>query len=633
VKGVPEQEDERSLHSWSGHSFADSLRAGAYAVVKGQANLDKINVFPVADADTGANLAATLSAAAAGLGRMPPAAIGAAARKAADAALLGARGNSGAIFAQFLHGLAEGLHSKHHVVAGEFALAAAGGVDSAYLAVQNPREGTILSVLKAWARELGANAERAPDFRELMIRALEAARVALAATPSQLQVLARNRVVDAGGQGFVYFLEGMLDPLHGRHTTTTDAQALRSFSVAAEYRELTGLSGPHAHGFVARGPGVFAGALEVDDRFRYCAEALVAGDRLDRERIQSAVSHLGESLVVAGGTHQMRVHLHTNEPAAFRLALEQVARVDSFKIDDMVAQQRGARASTIALVTDSTVDLPEAAQLRFGMVMVPLTVTLGGKTYLDRVELESPDFYSLVRSSDDLPRTSQPSRADFRRVYETLLEQHEAVMSIHLSARMSGTYQAALGAASDIDPARVRVVDAHHLSVGLGLVVEAAGEAIQAGASLGQVVAAAEAASRSTRVYGAVRSLEFAVKGGRVSARVARLAGLIELKPVVLFDEEGAARVDRGHLGFSRAIRGIARRAADFAGDGPARVALTHADSPAAAAYLLQRLRARFGPDLDIPMLEAGAVLATHAGLGSVAVAVRRMAADAGEAR
>jgi uncharacterized protein len=613
------------LQMFGGHSFADSLRSGAYAVVKGQATLDRINVFPVADADTGANLAATLTAAAAGLGRTPPSGIGTAARLAADAALVGARGNSGAIFAQFLHGLAEGLHLKHDVGVREFALAAAGGVDSAYLAVQDPREGTILTVLRAWARELAAGADSLPDFRDLMAQALRAAQTALAATPTQLQVLARSRVVDAGGQGFVYFLEGMLDPL--KEHRAGDAILLESLTFPAAYEELVGAAGGHPGAFVAGGPGGRSGArlAETDERFRFCAEALLRGEDLDRAVVQGAVGHLGESLVLAGGATHMRVHLHTNEPEVFRGALEALATVESFKIDDMVAQQTAARAATIALVTDSTVDLPEAAQLRSGMVMVPLTVSLGGKTYLDRVELGSSAFYRLLRETGELPRTSQPNRADFGRVYESLLADYESVVSIHLSPRMSGTVQSARAAAGDLDPARIRVVDARHLSVGLGLVVEAAGEAIQGGASLDEVVAVAEDAARNTRVYGATPSLDFAVRGGRVSAKVARLAGLIELNPIILFDEEGAAHTDGAHLGFNRALRGLARRAVDFGAGGDARFAVAHADSPSAVAYVLQQMRKLLGTDRDIPMMECGAVLATHTGLGAIAVAVRRV--------
>lgn len=616
------------METLTGQGFAQILRSGTHAVLRTQDILDRINVFPVADADTGANLAATLSAAASGLGRTPPAAIGSAARVAADAALIGARGNSGAIFAQFLHGLANGLHMKRGVVTSEFALAAAAGVDAAYLAVQHPREGTILSVLRAWAVELSARAPLLLDFRDLMDHGLGAARIALAETPLQLEVLARNRVVDAGGQGLVYFLEGAIDTLRGRHAS--DPITLEALTFPAAYQRLAGGVGSAVSGFFASGRGADRAdrAPNIDERFRFCAEGLLSGKALDHGAVQRAVSHLGESLVVAGGGAHMRVHLHTNEPDLFLGALETLGTVESYKVDDMVEQQAVARAAAIALVTDSTFDLSEAAQLRFGTVMVPLTINIGGRTYLDRVELSSGEFYRLVRQSDVLPRSSQPNRADFRRVYEALLEDHEAVVSVHLSARLSGTYQSALGAAGEVDPQRVRVVDSRHVSVGVGLVLEATGEAIRAGKTLEGVVAAAEAAASNTRVYGATPSLDFAVKGGRVNSKVAYLAGLIKLKPVILFDEEGGANADGGHLGYSRTIRGIARRAAAFADGGPARVAITHADSPAAASYLLQQLHKRFGQQQDIPMTEAGAVLATHTGLGAVAVAVRRLPAD-----
>jgi DegV family protein with EDD domain len=613
------------MYTLSGHGFADLLRSGAYAVVRYQDVLDRINVFPVADADTGANLAATLGAAASSMGRTPPVAIGEAARRAADAALVGARGNSGAIFAQFLEGLAQGLHMKKDAATGDFALAASVGVRSAYLAVQNPREGTILSVLRAWAADMTAHAGRLDDFRDLMDRAVGAARVALAATPTQLEVLARNRVVDAGGQGLVYFLEGMLGTLHG--AGVDEPAALEALTFPPAYRRLAGAAGYAARGFVASGPGSVdgAGPCGTDERFRYCAEGLVGGERLCTESVRQGVGYLGESLVLAGGETRMRVHLHTNEPDLFRAALERLGAVESFKVDDMVEQQAAARAATIALVTDSTFDLPEAAQLRFGTVMVPLTISIGGESFLDRVELSSAEFYRRVRLSDELPRSSQPNRADFRRVYEALLKDHESVVSVHLSARLSGTYQSALGAAEEVDPSRVWVVDSRHVSVGLGLVVEAAGEAIRAGEPIEAVVAAAENAARRTRVYGATPSLDFAVKGGRVDSKVAYLAELIRLRPVVLFDEEGGAHLDGGHFGYLRTIRGIARRAADFAQSHPVRVGITHADAPAAAGYLLDQLRKRFGPRQDIPMMESGAVLATHTGLGAVAVAVRQL--------
>lgn len=198
------------------------------------------------------------------------------------------------------------------------------------------------------------------------------------------------------------------------------------------------------------------------------------------------------------------------------------------------------------------------------------------------------------------------------------------MVSIHIAGRLSGTVLSATLAAESVDPARVLVVDSRHVSVGLGLVVRAAGDAILAGEPVKAVAAAAEAAARETRVYGALPSLDVAVKGGRLSARVARLAGLIELKPLVVFDEEGGVHTDGARLGYFRALRAVAERVARFGSGGPVRVAIVHADGPEAAQYTWQRIRSHLG-ELDIPTLEAGAVITTHVGLGTVAVGVQRI--------
>lgn len=598
------------------------MRAGTYAVLRSQDALDRINVFPVADADTGANLVATLTAASAALGKNPPSDIGPASRLAADAALIGARGNSGAIFAQFLDGLAGGLHLKREVSTGEFALAATAGVDAAYLAVQEPREGTILSVLRAWARYMEAWAQQLTDFRELMGRSLDAARIALADTPLQLEVLRRNKVVDAGGQGLVYFLEGWLGTLQG-HAVIGEHVA-ESSPLPDAYQRVQADSEKGLRAYRAVIPGVQAGIREPEYEYRYCAQVLMTGQKLDREAVRSALEGQGDSLVIAGGSKRMNVHIHTDDADLFHRTLASLGTVEDLKVDDLVEQQAQAKAATTAIVIDSTCDLSEAAQLRLGTVMVPLNISIGGREYLDRVELAPADFYPLVRQNTELPRSSQPNRTDFRRVFEALLEEHEAIVSIHISSRLSGTYQAALGAAQDVDPQRIKVVDSRHVSVGIGLVVEAAGEAIRAGASLEEVAAAAEAAAADTRVFSATPSLEFAVKGGRVKERPARAADLIRLKPVILFDGDGTIHLDGAHLGFNRTLRALARRTMKFADGGPVRLAVTHADSPSNAEYLLRHVR-RYFPMEDIPMLEAGAVLATHTGLGAVAVAVRRL--------
>lgn len=279
--------------------------------------------------------------------------------------------------------------------------------------------------------------------------------------------------------------------------------------------------------------------------------------------------------------------------------------------------------SNIALVVDSTCDLAESARLTYVTAMVPLHVTVGGVSYLDRVDLDPPAFYKLFRSNGQVAHSSQPSVGEFVSVYAGLLERYDAIVSIHIAGRLSGAVQSASLAAETLDPTRVKVIDSRKVSVGVGLVVQAAGEAVLAGQDVQGVVAAAEAAAREIRVFGALQDLDVAVKGGRVSAHAARLATLTDLKPLIVFDDEGGAHTAGARIGFARALRAVADKVAAFAAGGVARLAIAHADGLADAEYLRERFTQLFG-DMEIPVLGAGAVITTHVGLGTVAVAAQR---------
>jgi DegV family protein with EDD domain len=521
---------------------------------------------------------------------------------AADGALEGARGNSGAIFAQFLHGLAGGMAPHQQVDGVQFAVAAGLGTESAYSALQEPREGTILSVLRAWSHELTRRAHE-DEFVEMMHGGLVEARAALAETEHQLKVLALNHVVDAGGQGFVYFLEGLHESLRGRSPQWAPAEAS------------------------PRGiPPFSPGHDEVDDRYRYCSEVLLAPDDgrvLSRDAVMAAVGGLGDSLVVAGGERRLRVHLHTNEPQRFIAAVASLGVLERSKIDDMVLQQLAGRESTVALVTDSTTDMPEEDAFKLGVVTVPLTLVLGDEEYLDGVDITAEGFVRRVSDSSLAPHSSQPAASDFAETYRRLLDYHDGVLSVHIAGAMSGTVQAARAAAREVDPERVRVVDTRSVSVGSGLVLEAAGEAVAGGAGLDEVAAAAEQAARDVRVFGAPASLDFAVRGGRVSPRMARTLKRLHLAPIIVFDETGRAGKGGAALGFDRALDAIVKRAVRYARGAPARAMVVHSGDPASAAHVAARLQAALGG--DVPVVRAGAVLTSHVGLGSVTVAIRRL--------
>lgn len=597
-------EAEGRLLRLTGRSFAQFVRAGALAVAREQESLNRINVFPVRDADTGFNLAATFRAAAARLGDDSPEEVGVAARVAADAALDGARGNSGAIIAQFLHGLAAAASGAAALSTLEFAAAAHRGSEAAYAALAEPREGTILSVLRAWARALREHAPDAVEFPELLRHGLAGARQALADTPRQLEVLARNHVVDAGGQGFVYFLEGVSDFL---------ALGLVVHKPAVAGRVVA--------------PALAGTAHDADGRLRYCTEALVAADAgvLDRAALATALAGLSESLVIAGGDSRLRVHVHTNEPRHVLQTLAAFGRLEHTKVDDMILQQIGARTAGIAIVTDSTCELPERQAFDLGVVTVPLRVAFGEQSYLDGVDMTLDGFLHRLRGTADLPVSSQPPSAAFRDVYMHLLEYREGIVSVHICAAQSGTWQSALTAASATDPDRIRVVDSHTNSVGAGLLIEAVGDALQCGAGLDELERVALRVRDDITVFGAMQDLGFAVRGGRVSARAARVIDALHLKPIIVFDEVGCAGKGGAAVGFSRAMDSLARRVERFAAGAPVRLMITHTGAEEWVDYLGARLQERVGAH-DVPVVRSGAVLTAHVGLGSVSVAVRRVA-------
>ena len=213
--------------------------------------------------------------------------------------------------------------------------------------------------------------------------------------------------------------------------------------------------------------------------------------------------------------------------------------------------------------------------------------------------------------------------ADFAATYRRLLEYREGVVSVHIAGAMSGTVQAARAAAREVDAARVRVIDSCSVSVGAGLVLEAAGEAVAAGEDLDGVAAATERAAAEVRVFGTVASLDLAVRGGRVSPRMARTLERLHLSPIIVFDETGKAAKGGAALGFDRALNGIVKRAVRYVDGAPARAMVVHSGAPEDAARVAARLTDLLG--CDVPVVQAGAVITTHVGPGSVTVAVRRL--------
>lgn len=284
----------------------------------------------------------------------------------------------------------------------------------------------------------------------------------------------------------------------------------------------------------------------------------------------------------------------------------------------------GTPVANIRLVTDSTSDIPEPLRKRYGIEMVPLKVHFGAETYEDAVTIQPTQFYEKLRAASKLPTTSQPSPADYVDVYRRLAaEPDTAIISIHLSSAMSGTYQAALLARSMLETeANIAVVDSKSASYGIGLMVVEAAKAAEAGQSAEQILALLERLRKEMRIYFLVDTLEFLQKGGRIAKAAALFGSLLNIKPILTIDDEGeVSSVDkvRGH---KKAVsRIIELLKADF-GDRAIDMTVAHAGSPETAEEFSRQLQEYFRI-AEMTYTDVGPVIGTHAGPGTIAAFAR----------
>lgn len=272
----------------------------------------------------------------------------------------------------------------------------------------------------------------------------------------------------------------------------------------------------------------------------------------------------------------------------------------------------------VAVVTDSTADFVEEAGVKHGIGIVPLVVNWDGETYRDKVDLGIAEFYQRLRQSKTSPTTGAPSLGAFDEVYRRMLEQHDSLVSIHLSSKLSATYDVACQAAEMVAPDRIAVVDSESLTVCLGWLAE---QAARLGESESSHLAIADEINRMKsriHVYFALDTLEYLRRGGRIGRAQSLLGTLLNVKPILTF-QEGIVHPRERVRTFGAAVKRIAELVNSHSD--AARVGVLHGDNPTSAAELARMLGERF-PDMRIETGEIGAVLGVHGGPGVVGAAV-----------
>lgn len=278
---------------------------------------------------------------------------------------------------------------------------------------------------------------------------------------------------------------------------------------------------------------------------------------------------------------------------------------------------------TVRIVTDSSFDLPQELADSLGVTIVPLSVRFGDTEYIDRTTITTDEFWAKCAQSPVLPETAAPAPGQFKKVYEDLVaDGATAVVVIALSSSLSATMQSAELAAKDVAGAiDVRIVDSRNASMGLGLTVLDCAEAARKGATADEIVALAESLIPRTHVFGALDTLENLKKGGRIGGAKAMLASALSIKPLIevrngLVEEAGKQRTRSKALAF---LVDVLKQH-----DGKLeRVGILHAQCADIDAFV-QSVKSVYSGDVIVG--DIGAVIGTHAGVGTIGIAFRQSA-------
>ena len=576
-----------------------SFVSGAQEVIKNKNSLNEINVFPVADGDTGSNLSSTMHAII--LEAKISGSVKETMNSIADAALTGARGNSGIIIAQYINGIFLSLMDEETITIPSFAETVKNAVPYAYQAISDPVEGTIITVIREWADAVYSHKDLSANFSELFSKSLIAANKSLEATTSRLKVLQDSKVVDSGAKGFVYFLQGFATFLR---TGKVDLEVSDEPEDLSFNEELIHSQGEIHH--------------------RYCTEALLSGDSIDLEALKAELALYGDSLIVAGNNHKARIHIHANAPEQVFQVLSKKGIILQQKADDMVRQNESAfdRKYDTALITDSIADIPQAMLDHYQVHMLPLNLNFDNTSYLDKVTMTPELFYPLLEETIEYPKSSQPNPIVVEKYLETVLSHYDKVIILTVAKEQSGTNSVFQNAVSKKlhQGKKIAVIDSKRNSGAEGLLVMKAAEMIAAETPFDEIVGAIERLRDRTNIFVSVNNLKYMVRSGRLSKVSGMAAMTINLKPVVSIDAEGKGSIAEKAFSEKGNEKKLFRLLEKVnAQEEISRYAIVHANNPEKAEAYRKRSVVLLGKEPEY-IMNISTIVGMSAGVGTVAI-------------
>ena len=594
----------QELLSMNGVQFYTGLVAGINNLLEYKNKLDEINVYPVPDGDTGTNMCFTLLPIAEECQGKVNENISETISIIADTALDSARGNSGTIIAQFFHGMRKSLINQNVVTINNFSNALQEGFKSSKESLLNPEEGTIITVMQDVAsKSTELINEENITFEIFLDRCYHHSVESLERTKTTLKILKKSDVVDAGALGFVLLLQGWLNSVQKK----TKLQS-HHINISYDHEKIDALQKD----------------IDFTIKNKYCTECAIEGEKINKIELKEMIKNLGDSMVVAGTQKRVKIHIHTNSPAKLYKICSAYGKVVDRKVDDMTKQEHTihhTESSGIAIVVDSGADIPE--EYANELQVVPVRYSFGNQQHIDKVTQSTKEFYKQMYTDSNHPKTSQPTPGDFKKIYNFISSHYSSIISIHLSKKMSGTYQSGVNAAKAIKIDNIKVIDSYSASVGLGLLALYAVDLKQSGKTYTQIVNKVEKEKHNIQVFLVLKDLSYVVKGGRLPGKIKTLANLLRLRPV-LGSKNGKLKARGVLYGHSKRVEKFAKFLnSKIKANKTYHIMIAHANDIENGKELLNLLIAKHNNITKHYLLELGGALGAHAGPGGLAVGLQ----------
>jgi DegV family protein with EDD domain len=544
-------------------------------IEKEKEKINKINVFPVPDQDTGGNLAKTLQGIKNVIENKDFPDLETFSDAVLDGALESAQGNAGIIYTGFLVGFLSSLRNHNPIAPQALALAMKQGAIRARNSIQDPREGTILDVIDAASEAIGQN-EKENDIVSILKKAVEKAEDALLATREKMEIFKKANVVDAGGLGYLMILESYVDALEGKAQTESKERA--SEDVKRFVQKLS---------------------------YRYEVVFLILNKnvkKMNKEELFSKLSEVGDSIEVLEVGDKTKVHVHTDDPDQVKKIAREAGEVQNLRTEDMakeVAGEESIKETHITLVADETCDIPQKIVEKYQIEVVPQVIN-----WDEGEKLLGENIYEKLKEADKkgiktLPKTSQASPKVFLDAFKKKLDtlpKDGQIITILLSSKLSGAFNSAMQARQMVsEPNRIHIIDSMNVSSGLGVIILDAIELIQEQTPLEEIESKIK--DTETNFFAALDDPKWLENGGRLShsqAKWIRRLSKIGIRPLLTIKE---GKIEKGGIVFgskdiaTAIFKKIKSSSAKAREEGKIRVVINHCDNEEEAQKLKDKLK------------------------------------------